>query len=159
MTPPEVIDALAATLAKDLPAGISIERHPIRPQESATLPAIFPFFTAIKPRPAQDIGNQIREYDAEIRIECGATYAPDGPAMEQALWPMVFHVQKAMLGQIPPLDGWALNVEEGGIQFSIIERSGVFCAAVLDYKLHIAYRLFADPEGEDTLTEVTYCQH
>jgi hypothetical protein len=72
---------------------------------------------------------------------------------------MVIHVQKAMMAHIPPLDGWAMNVEEGDINFAIVERSGVFCAASLAYSLRIAYQLFPSPEAETPLTQVTYCQH
>jgi len=148
VTPHSLITALAALLALDPPPGVAVHRRPLAPLERDQLPAIIPYLTEMKPKPGQDAENELREYDAAVRIECRAA----GEPLEERLEPAVLHVQRTMLTAPPFLDGWALDVEEQGITFDAYERDRAYCAAALDYRLRIAYAIRAEPAPANLAT-------
>jgi hypothetical protein len=137
MTPPNLMNAIGSLLAIGLPDKVTLHRRVLSPIEQDRLPAIVPYLMDMKPKAGQDTGNDLREYDASIRIECRATGTP----IEDALWPLVFHVQKAILTAPPFLDGWAMEIEEEDIQFNAILKDKAYCAVAMDYRARIVYSL------------------
>jgi hypothetical protein len=154
MTPKDLMDALASLLALEAPPGAAVHRFPMRPLNQDQLPAMVPYLTALNPRPGQDAENDVREYDAQVRVECRAKGWP----MEDVLWPCVLHVQRTMLTAPPYLDGWAMDVEELSIDFDAYERDRVYCGAALDYRLRVADALRATADGPP-LREIEPCEH
>ena len=154
MTTAELMDAIEALLNLDIPDGVAVHRQALNPLEKDRLPAIVPYLMGMKPKPNQDTGDDIREYDAEIRIECRAL-GEHGQTMETSLWPMMYHVQRTMLAPPPLLDGWAMGVEETYIQFDAFQKDRTYCAAALDYCVRIAYSLGFDKETP-LLAQISY---
>ena len=134
------MNAIETLLNVGLPEGAKVHRQALNPLEKDQLPAIVPYLMGMKPKPNQDTGDDIREYDAAIRIECRALSALAEP-LENALWPMIYHVQRTMLAPPPLLDGWAMDVEETDIQFDAFQKDRTYSAAALDYQIRIVYSL------------------
>jgi len=152
MTPIDIMDGITALLAVDSPA--TIHRQALRTFEKDEYPIIIPYIVSLQPKQGQDADNEIREYDAIIRLECIAL----GGVLEDQVFPMILHIQKVFLTAPPYLDGWALDVKEGPISLDAFQRDKNYCAAALEYTVHIAYRL-RSPETGPVLREVEPCEH
>jgi hypothetical protein len=69
--------------------------------------------------------------------------------MEAALQALILHVQRKFMAPPPCLNGWAMNVQEGAIQFDAMLKDEAYCAAALDYDVHIVYSLELPPLEAD----------